>query len=132
MSLVLWNTGIIGGIRRYGEIGIRLAMGEAKSHIYKTMLMESCMIGILGTIVGTLIGLLLAWLLQTYGLDISEFSNTTAATVMMPSVIRALITPIDFVIGFIPGVLSTLVGTALAGIGVYKRSTAQLFKELEV
>jgi putative ABC transport system permease protein len=33
--------------------------------------------------------------------------------------------------GFIPEILSTLVGAGLAGIGIYKRQTAQLFKELE-
>ena len=30
MSLVLWNAGLLGGLRRYGEVGIRLAMGEEK------------------------------------------------------------------------------------------------------
>jgi hypothetical protein len=28
-------------------------------------------------------------------------------------------------------VISTVVGTMLAGVGIYKRKTAQLFKELE-
>ncbi|MEJ2629362.1 MAG: hypothetical protein P8078_12515, partial [bacterium] len=27
MSIVLWNAGLIGGLRRYGEIGLRLAVG---------------------------------------------------------------------------------------------------------
>lgn len=50
---------------------------------------------------------------------------------MMSNIIRAEITPVTYVIGFIPGILSTFLGAALAGIGIYKRSTAQLFKELE-
>ena len=132
MSLVLWNAGLIGGLRRYGEIGLRLAIGEEKGHIYRTLLYESVMIGIAGTIVGTATGLCFAWLLQQYGLNIGEFTKSTSASVMMPNVIRARITPTDFYIGFIPGVLSTLVGTALSGIGIYRRKTAQLFKELEV
>jgi hypothetical protein len=32
---------------------------------------------------------------------------------------------------FIPGVFSTLFGSALAGIAVFNRQTSQLFKELE-
>lgn len=131
MSLVLWNAGLLGGLRRYGEIGIRLAIGEEKQHVYKTILYESAMIGIAGTIIGTAFGLFFAWLLQEYGLDISEFNKNSSSAVMIPNVVHARITTVDYYIGFIPGVLSTLVGTMLAGIGIFKRKTAQLFKELE-
>jgi len=131
MSLVLWNAGLLGGLRRYGEVGIRLAIGEEKGHIYRTMIYESVMIGIAGTVVGTVIGLFFAWLMQKYGLDIGEFTKNTSSSVMMPNVMRARITPPDFYIGFIPGVLSTLIGTMLSGIGIYRRQTSQLFKELE-
>jgi len=50
---------------------------------------------------------------------------------MMPSVIRAQITTSAFFLGFIPGLASTVIGTMLSGIGIYKRQTARLFKELE-
>lgn len=129
MSLVLWNAGLLGALRRYGEIGIRLAIGEEKGHIYRTLIYESFIIGVAGTIVGTAFGLFFAWLIQTYGIEIGAF--TKGSSIMMPSVIRARITPVDFYLGFIPGVFSTVVGTMLAGIGIYKRKTAQLFKELE-
>ncbi len=89
------------------------------------------MIGFAGTIIGTAIGLGLSWLMQTYGLDISEFTKNATTGIMMPNVVRARITPPDFYIGFIPGLLSTVAGTMLAGIGIYKRQTARLFKELE-
>jgi putative ABC transport system permease protein len=131
MSLVLWNAGLLGGLRRYGEIGVRLAIGEEKGHVYRTMLYESVMIGIAGTVVGTAIGLFLSWLLQTYGISIGTFTKGSTSAVMMPEIIRARITPADYYIGFVPGVVSTVIGTALAGIGVYRRKTAQLFKELE-
>jgi putative ABC transport system permease protein len=129
MSLVLWNAGLLGGLRRYGEVGIRLAMGEEKRHVYATMIWESVFIGLVGSVVGTGLGLLFAWLLQTYGLDISGLMQ--GSSVMMPSVIRARITPPDFWLGFIPGLISTVIGTMLSGIGIFKRQTARLFKELE-
>ena len=53
------------------------------------------------------------------------------ATLMLPTVIRAQITPFTYVIGFIPGMLATFFGTAISGIGIFKRQTSQLFKELE-
>ena len=129
MALVLWNAGLLGGLRRYGEVGIRLAMGEEKGHIYRSMIYESIFIGTAGTILGTAIGLFFAWLLQKYGINISGMME--GASLMMPTHLRARITPPDFYIGFIPGLLSTVLGTMLAGVGIYKRQTARLFKELE-
>lgn len=129
MSLVLWNAGLLGGLRRYGEVGVRLAMGEGKGHVYRTMIYESVMIGIAGSAIGTAFGLFFAWLLQKYGIDISGMMQ--GSSVMLPTIIRAKITPVDFYLGFIPGLLSTVIGTMLSGIGIYKRQTARLFKELE-
>lgn len=129
MSLVLWNAGLLGGLRRYGEVGLRLAIGENKDHVYLTLIYESIIIGIIGSITGTFFGLFFSWLLQEYGIDFSGVMK--GATIMMPSIIRAHITPADYYIGFIPGLLSTLIGTALSGIGIYKRQTARLFRELE-
>ena len=129
MALVLWNAGLLGGLRRYGEIGIRLAMGEEKTHVYLTMIYESVFIGFTGSLIGTTIGLFFAWLIQKYGIDISGMME--GASLMMPTAIRARITPVSFYVGFIPGLISTVIGTMLAGIGIYKRQTARLFKELE-
>ncbi len=123
MSLVLWNAGLLGGLRRYGEVGIRLAMGEEKGHVYRTMIYESIMIGIAGSMVGTLFGLLFAWLIQKYGIDISGMMK--GSSMMMPTIIRARITTVDFYLGFIPGLISTVIGTMLSGIGIYKRQTAR-------
>ncbi len=50
---------------------------------------------------------------------------------MMSGVFRAQITPTSYYIGFIPGFFATILGAALGGIGIYKRQTAQLFKELQ-
>jgi putative ABC transport system permease protein len=129
MSLVLWNAGLLGGLRRYGEVGIRLAMGEEKGHVYRSMIAEAVMIGIIGSIIGTMFGLLFSWLMQEYGLDISGAMK--GSSLLMPDRIRARITPPDFYIGFIPGLISTVIGTMLSGIGIYKRQTSRLFKELE-
>jgi putative ABC transport system permease protein len=128
MSLVLWNSGLLSGLRRYGEIGVRLAIGEHKGHIYRSMIVESIGIGIIGSILGTIIGLGFSYWL-TKGIDISAFTQTSS--IMMPTVYRAVITSNAYYIGFIPGLLATVIGTMLAGIGIYRRQTASLFKELE-
>ena len=130
MSLVLWNTGLIGGLRRYNEFGIRLALGESKNNVFKLLLIEASIIGLIGSIIGTSLGLVFCYYLQEVGIDISK--DVANSTIIMPSVMRAYVTSDLFYIGFIPGLFSMLFGTALAGRGIYKRETARLFKELEV
>jgi len=129
MSVVLWNTGLMSGIRRYGEIGVRLAIGESKGHVYWSLIGEAILIGLIGTISGTLCGLSLAYYLQEVGIDISAMM--ARGSMLISTVIRARITPIDAFIGLIPGVCATTFGAMLAGINIFKRQTAQLFKELE-
>jgi len=130
MSIVLWNAGLLGGLRRYGEVGLRLAIGEHKGHVYRSMIYESIFIGLAGSVFGTVLGLGSAYWLQTQGWDFSALIKNV--NMMFPSVIRAEITSETYYIGFFPGLFSTVLGTALSGIGIYKRQTAQLFKELEV
>lgn len=130
MSIVLWNSGLLGGLRRYGEVGIRLAIGENKGHVYRSMITESIAIGIFGSIIGTAIGLALAYYLQAHGLDFSSYMKNS--TMIMPGIYHASVTASAWYVGFIPGLFSTVLGTSLSGIGIYKRKTAQLFKELEI
>jgi putative ABC transport system permease protein len=129
MSIVLWNAGLVGNLRRYGEIGLRLAFGEGHGHAYRMMLAESLALGFVGSVTGTVIGLIPAYWLQRQGLDISGLMPNSS--IMMSNVIRAQISPMTFVIGFVPGLLATVIGTAISGIGVYRRRTATLMKELE-
>lgn len=130
MSIVLWNTGLLGGLRRYSEFGVRLALGEEKKHIYMTTIYEAVLIGIIGSVVGTIFGLSLSYYLQYHGWDFSELTGNIG--MMMPNVFRAQVTPSMYYIGFIPGVFATVLGSALAGFAIYKRKTARLFNELEV
>ncbi len=129
MSIVLWNAGLLGGLRRYGEVGIRLAIGEHKGHVYRSLIYESIVIGLFGSIVGSVLGYGAASWLQTHGLDISGAMQNV--NMMIPTVFRAKISPETYYIGFFPGLIATVLGTALSGIGIYQRQTAQLFKELE-
>jgi len=130
MSIVLWNTGLLGGLRRYSEYGVRLALGEEKSHIYKTIIYEAILIGLIGSVIGTALGLGICYYLQENGIDFSSMMKDI--DMMLPPVYRAVVSPQLFYIGFIPGLVAMTLGNALAGYAIYKRKTATLFKELEV
>jgi putative ABC transport system permease protein len=129
MSIVLWNAGLMGSLRRYGEFGLRLAIGENRGQLYRSLLLESLLIGLVGSLLGTALGLVLSFYLQARGLDISPLLKN--ASMMISDVLRARVTPVSWVIGFIPGVLATLLGSAIAGLGVFRRQTSQLTKELQ-
>lgn len=129
MSIVLWNAGLMGNLRRYGEIGARLALGEDKGHIYRSLIAESLMIGCIGSVLGTALGLAISYYLQVRGINISFLAKD--ASMMVSNVWRAQVTPASYVIGFIPGLLATFLGTSISGIGIYRRQTSTLMKELE-
>ena len=132
VTLVLWNMGIMNGLRRYGEIGMRLAIGETKSHVFKSMIVESLMIGFLGSLFGTMIGISITSYLERVGLDYSKaIDSLNSSNFAMPNVFYPQVTSELFYIGFIPGILATVFGTMLAGRAIYSREMAQLFKELE-
>jgi len=130
MSIVLWNAALMNGLRRYGEIGVRLAMGEPKNVLVARMVMESVMVGIAGSIVGTAIGLAVSYYLQIHGLDIASMMRNS--TMISAGTMRAQVTGLSYVLGFMPGLFAPVLGTMFAGVGIYRRQTSQLFKELEV
>ncbi|NLB84398.1 MAG: ABC transporter permease [Synergistaceae bacterium] len=129
MSIVLWNSGLMNGLRRYGEIGVRLAMGEGKGRLYRWMVFESLIIGLVGSGAGTALGLAVTAYLQYHGLDFGSFLSQSS--LMLPNVFRARVTPASYAIGFFPGVFASVLGALFAGIGIFRRQTAQLMKELE-
>jgi len=129
MSIVLWNAGLMGSLRRYGEIGVRLAVGEDHGHIYRAMLAEALAIGLAGSVLGTAVGLAFAYWLQVHGFDMRPFIKDS--TMIIDDMMRARVTLGAALIGFLPGLAATLLGTGISGIGIYRRQTSQLFKELE-
>ncbi len=132
VMIVLWNMGLMNGLRRYGEIGMRLAIGESKGQVYRSMILEAIIIGFIGTVMGTVVGLGLTYYMQEVGIDYTKgLENLTSTNLIMSNVFYAKVTPDLYYIGFIPGVLATVLGTMLAGRAIYKREMAQLFKELE-
>ena len=94
------------------------------------MIIESIIIGFIGSTFGTGLGFILCYYMQETGIDISE--ALTNSVVIIPSVLKAKVSSNLLYLGYIPGLISIVFGTALAGRGIFKRNTSKLFKELEV
>ncbi len=50
---------------------------------------------------------------------------------MMSDVVRGRVSLEGFITGIIPGMTASVLGTLIAGFAIFKRSTANLFRELE-
>ena len=132
VMVVLWNMGLMNGLGRYGEVGLRLAIGEPKGHVYRSLIIEALIIGLFGTIIGTGLGLSITYYVQENGIDYTKgIEALSNSSMVMPNIFYAQVTPDLLYIGFFPGVLATVFGTMLAGLAIYKREMSQLFKELE-
>ena len=129
MMLVLWNAGVLSGIHRYGEMGLRLAFGEPHWKLISTLGIEGLFIGILGSIVGCIIGGTFTWYLQDIGLNMGDAFSKSG--LMINDVVRARLTLEGFIQGIIPGIFSSVTGTIIASLAIFKRSEANLFRELE-
>ncbi len=130
LGVLLLNAGLMGGVRRYGELGLRLALGESKRHLYLSLVAESLVVGLTGCTLGLALGLPFALYLQNHGLDLQGM--ITGQTAMLISdTIRAEVSLKTLAAGLLPGLLAPLLGSSLAGLVIFGRDTSQLFKELE-
>ena len=129
MILVLWNAGVLSGIHRYGEMGLRLAFGESHWKLILTLGIEGLLIGILGSIVGCVLGGTFAWYLQEVGLNMGD--TFAKSGLMINDVVRARLTLGGFIQGIVPGIFASVAGTLVASSTIFKRSEANLFRELE-
>jgi putative ABC transport system permease protein len=129
MSVVLWNAGLMSSLRRYGEFGIRLALGEDHGRLYRSLLAEGTVVGFAGSVAGTAIGLGVSYYLQNTGFDLGSMLKD--ASIIVTDVLRARVTPASYVIGFVPGLAATFLGKAVSGVGIYRRETSTLAKEFE-
>ncbi len=129
MVLVLWNAGLQNGIHRYGEMGLRLALGETHAALVFWLCIEALAIGFLGSLAGCLIGGGLVYYLQEVGVNMGDAFAQTG--LMLNDVQRARMTVEGFIYGVVPGMTASLLGSLMASISIFKRSEANLFRELE-
>ncbi len=129
MIIVLWNAGLLNGIHRYGEVGLLLALGETHKRLVTFMASEALLIGIGGTLTGCFLGGGIVYYLQEVGLSMGTLFEKSG--MMLNDVVRARLSWKAFLFGIIPGITCSVFGNLIANLAIFKRSEANLFREME-
>ena len=129
MALVLWNAGLLNGIHRQGEMGLRLALGESHLRLVASLVTESFLIGAIGSIAGCMFGGAFVYYLQEVGVNMGDSLAQTG--LMLSDVARARMSFPGFVQGVVLGITANVLGTIASSSTVFKKSEAELFREME-
>ncbi len=129
MVLVLWNAGLINGIHRYGEMGLRLAMGETHKALMASLALEAFAVGLVGAMAGCLVGGTVVYFLQEVGVDMGDAMAQSG--LMVNDVVRGRLSVEGFIRGIVPGMTASVAGSLIASLAIFQRSEANLFRELE-
>jgi len=62
-------------LERVGEFGTMMAMGNRRSDVFRLVMIENLMLGVLGAVIGTVLGLALAWVISAVGIPMPPPPN---------------------------------------------------------
>ncbi len=81
-AIGLLNTQRMSALERKREFGVLMAIGMRPRRMFRMILTESLVLGILGGVLGTLLGAGVTWYHATAGLDLSMFTDQGGFTFM--------------------------------------------------
>jgi ABC-type lipoprotein release transport system permease subunit len=109
------NTARMSALERRREFGVMLAIGMRPLRLFRTIVVETSVLGFAGAIVGAALGFALSWYHATAGLDMSAFTEQAAFSYMgvaFSERIYFVLTPM----GVVQPILVMLVVAALSGL----------------
>jgi putative ABC transport system permease protein len=110
-------------MERKGEIGNLRANGDSKREVMGFLLTESLILGLIGATLGVLVSYLCNYTILANGIEMPPG----------PGITRQFTTFVELELGFIPvcyliGILSSVLGTAMAARRVLKMPITELLK----
>ncbi|MGM0586961.1 MAG: ABC transporter permease [Bacteroidota bacterium] len=96
LTLGIINTMLMAVMERSQELGMLMAVGMNRPHIFRMILTETFYLNFVGAPIGLLLGWLTVYYTGTYGIDLSAFSEGLAAY-GMSTVIHPALDPMYYV-----------------------------------
>jgi ABC-type lipoprotein release transport system permease subunit len=96
-AIGLVNTQRMSALERKREFGVLMAIGMRPRRMFRMILSESLVLGILGGLIGTALGLGVSWYHATAGLDLGSFTDKGEFTIMgvaFSGKIYSILTPV--------------------------------------
>jgi ABC-type lipoprotein release transport system permease subunit len=109
------NTARMSALERRREFGVMLAIGMTPVRLFRTIIVETTVLGLVGALLGAAGGFLLSWYYATAGFDMSAFTDEAAFSYMgvaFSERIYFVLTPLNVV----QPILVMLVVAALSGL----------------
>ena len=101
--LTIANTVNMSVFERLGEFGTMRALGNRGSHVFRVILTENLLLGVVGSVLGVLIGLLLAAVISAIGIPMPPPPNANLAYTA-----RIQVSPDDVLMAFVIGLLAPI------------------------
>jgi len=92
---------------RTGEFGTLMAMGDNPRKIFRQILLENVLLGLIGSGAGIAVGVLLAWAVSVVGIDMPPPPNSNSGYTAVIRVTPAILGT-AFVVGLVATVLAAL------------------------
>ena len=92
---------------RVGEFGTMMALGNRRGFIFRMIVLESAMLGVIGAAVGLVLGVSLAWGISRVGIPMPPPPNSNVGYTAAIQ-IRSVVIEIAFLIGVAAAVVAAL------------------------
>ncbi len=109
---------------RIGEFGTLMALGDNHRHIFRLVVIENLMLGVIGALAGIGIGMLLAWAISSVGIPMPPPPNTNTG---YTALIR--VTPGIALLSFAVGLFATVLAALLPARRVSRITVATALRE---
>ncbi len=109
---------------RVGEFGTLMALGDNHRHIFRLVVTENFMLGVIGALAGVGIGLLLAWAISQVGIPMPPPPNANTG---YTALIR--VTPAIALLSFAVGLFATVLASLLPARRVARITVAAALRE---
>lgn len=124
MLLSVANTVNMSVFERVGEFGTMLALGDPARRVFRLVVVEGVLLGLIGSVLGLLLGVALAMEISAVGIPMPPPPNADLGYIS-----HILIVPVDLALSFGAGMTATLLASIPAALRVSRMDIADALRQ---
>ena len=119
------NSVNMGVFERVGEFGTMMALGNRRMDVFRLVMMENVIIGLIGSAAGLLMGVVLAWSISALGIPMPPPPSSEVGYMAQIRVV-----PKELVLAFVVGVVATVAAAVLPARRVARIPVAEALRQI--